>query len=193
MRLLFALLALLFAPLAGGLFLAVGRPRRPVKSIGSIRSIWRGRPNRLALFPYLAEKDLIRLLAAIISHVDPLMSREHARRMRALLFEDANNLPAILPAWPETLRALFTGQDDSRHLFVVEPQDHQSPLGLMVFLHGHGGNSVLYPHLLQDWATRHRLLIVCPSFGYGNWESPKGVLAVQQAIGDADQPGVRRR
>jgi hypothetical protein len=157
MRLLFALLALLFAPLAGGLFLVVGRPRRPADSAGSIRSVWRGRPNRLALFPYVAERDLIRLAAAIISHVDPLMSREHGRRMRSLLFEDARNLPSLHPAWPETLRALFTGKDDSRHLYVVEPNDHQTPLGLIVFLHGHGGNSVLYPHLLQDWATQHRL------------------------------------
>ena len=182
MRLLFALLALLAAPLAGAVAMLHGRPRRPVERAGPVRSLWRGRANRLSERPLVAEGQLIRLAAAIISRVDPLMSREHARRLRELLPTFAGELPPLMPAWPEALRSLFTGRDDSNHLFVVEPEDRQTPAGLNVFLHGHGGNSVLYPHLLRDWATSRRMLVVCPTFGHGNWESPRGIAAVRRAM-----------
>lgn len=182
MRFLFALLALLAAPLAGAVAVIHGRPRRPAERAGPVRSLWLGRANRVSVRPLVAEGELIRLAAAFISRIDPLMSRPHAWRLREMLSTFAGELPPLMPAWPEALRSLLTGRDDSNHLFVVEPGDHQPPSGLIVFLHGHGGNSVLYPHLLRDWATSRRMLVVCPTFGHGNWESPRGIDAVRRAI-----------
>src|SRR5262249_57680434 len=53
--------------------------------------------------------------------------------------------------------------------------------GLLVFLHPYRGNYLVFLHALRPLADEHRLVLVCPSFGYGNWEDAGGVEAVERA------------
>jgi predicted esterase len=48
----------------------------------------------------------------------------------------------------------------------------QPPRGAVIFLHGHGGNTLFQAFLLREFARRYRLVVVCPSFSYGPWELP---------------------
>lgn len=88
-------------------------------------------------------------------------------------------LPPALPLafWGRILRP------DHGHLFAYRPEAAPGErLGLLVFLHGHGGNSLLYPHLLRPFADQFRCVVVCPTFGYGNWEHPHSWFCVQRAV-----------
>jgi predicted esterase len=51
---------------------------------------------------------------------------------------------------------------------VIVPE--QPPRGALIFLHGHGGNTLFQAFLLREFARKYGLLVVCPSFSYGPWE-----------------------
>lgn len=53
---------------------------------------------------------------------------------------------------------------------VVHP-DHP-PRGALIFLHGHGGNTLFQAFLLREFARKYQLVVVCPTFSYGPWELP---------------------
>lgn len=107
-------------------------------------------------------RDTVRL------HLDELKeSREH------------RTLPPALPlaVWGRVLNP------DPGHLFAYRPEaNEEEQFGLIVFLHGHGGNTLLYPHLLRRLADDARCVLVCPSFGYGNWEHPHAAGCVERAV-----------
>jgi pimeloyl-ACP methyl ester carboxylesterase len=79
---------------------------------------------------------------------------------------------------------LLGGQPDPGHYFRYWPSGRE-PHGLLVALHGHGGNTHLWLHVWRRFADTHRFTVVCPTFGYGNWEHPAGVEAVRRCLDDA--------
>ena len=88
-------------------------------------------------------------------------------------------IPPALPyaVWGRVLNP------DPGHLFAYRPEcEPGERLGLLVFLHGHGGNALLYPHLLRRLADDIRCVLVCPTFGYGNWEHPHAAGCVERAV-----------
>jgi predicted esterase len=133
----------------------------------------------------LGEPALVRLAAAVVSRVNPFMTWADARTVRRVVadrlaemeqYADYRTLP---PAWPEAVRAV-AGRDYSlRHLYLYIPP--QPPAGLLVSLHGHGPNAALLVHVWRPFADRHRLAVVAPSFGYGNWEHPAAAGVVRAA------------
>jgi len=79
--------------------------------------------------------------------------------------------------------ALLSGRFDPCHCYSYrpEPQFPEEQFGLLVFLHPYRGNYLVFLHALRPLADEHRLVLVCPSFGYGNWEDAGGVEAVERA------------
>jgi poly(3-hydroxybutyrate) depolymerase len=73
-------------------------------------------------------------------------------------------------------------ESDSGHVYTYVPSHAPGEtLGALVFLHGSGGNFKVYTHLLARVAERERLVIVAPSFGFGNWQRMGGTEAVEGA------------
>jgi predicted esterase len=136
----------------------------------------------------LSELDWLWLGTLLATRFDFRIGRDERRLIRDTIRLHLDELaesgehrtvPPALPlaVWGRILRP------DHGHLFVYRPEAAPGErLGLLVFLHGHGGNSLLYPHLLRPFADQFRCVLVCPSFGYGNWEHPHSTLCVDRAV-----------
>lgn len=79
--------------------------------------------------------------------------------------------------------ALLNGRFDPCHCYSYRPEPRfpEERFGLLVFLHSFRGNYLVNLHALRPLADERRLVVVCPSFGYGNWEDEGGVEAVERA------------
>lgn len=149
----------------------------------------------------LDEQDWLRLGVQLGTRLDPRISRREAPLIRervGILLEELKESPDFRntpPAWPLAVWGKVF-RPDHGHLLVYRPntggppvpQVPQEKCGLLVFLHGHGGNSLQFPHLLREFADAHRLVVVCPSFGYGNWEHPDSPRCVERAVNYAVEP-----
>ncbi len=139
---------------------------------------------QLHLFP---ETAWLGLVVQLISRCDPRLSWAEAKQMRAELqprlaaLRSEPGKPTLLPALPFTLWCRSISPQTG-HLFLIPPPPNSEPPGLVVFLHGHGGNSLLYADWWQSFATQYNCAVVCPSFGYGNWEHPAATECVKQAL-----------
>ena len=75
----------------------------------------------------------------------------------------------------------YADRDDG-HLFAYAPPHASSErLPTILFLHGSAGNFKAYFYLWKRFAERTRTIVVCPSFGFGNWYEHGGVEAVERA------------
>lgn len=134
----------------------------------------------------LSEPDWLWLGTLIATRFDFRITRDERRLIRDTvrmhldeLRDEHRVLPPALPlaVWGRVLNP------DPGHLFAYRPEAGDGErLGLLVFLHGHGGNSLLLPHLVRRLADDARCVLVCPTFGYGNWEHPHAVGCVERAV-----------
>ena len=150
--------------------------------------------DRWASAGLLPETDLIRLGAAVVTRVDPWMSRAEARTIRRVLGPLLADLDRD-PHWAGrpasglvvAVLALAWGRHTGRHRFVYWPE-LRSPgerVGLLVLLHGHGWNAAVWPFVWRAFADEHRFAVFAPSFGWGNWEHPDGVGVVEHCLDGA--------
>ena len=141
---------------------------------------------------WFPEPDWVWLGVQIITRLDPWMSRSQARLMRDVVREALDEV-AETPSYsqlPPALPLLFWGsfrRPDHGHFYSYIPSHEPGEtLRLMIVLHGHGGNFLLWPHSWKEFADEQRCIIVSPSFGYGNWEHPHGVNAVERCLNFAE-------
>jgi pimeloyl-ACP methyl ester carboxylesterase len=82
-------------------------------------------------------------------------------------------------------RELLGRSFDVDHYYSYVPEHAPGErLGLIVFLHGNGGNLQILPWAWRPFAERERFAIIAPTFGFGFW-GKGGVAAVERALGDA--------
>ncbi len=135
------------------------------------------------------EDEYVWLLVQLVTRLDPWMpalerarTRETIRRLLAEIYTspDYDRLPRV--GWRLGV-VLRNGRSDPQHCYTYRPEPRQpgERFGLFVFLHGHGTNYLVLLHALRPLADRMRLVLVAPSFGYGNWEAPGGVEAIDRA------------
>jgi pimeloyl-ACP methyl ester carboxylesterase len=134
------------------------------------------------------EDDFLWLAAQLVTRLDPWFARADARATRAVLrgiLDEMAEYPeyrTLAPAlnlswWGSALRP------DHGHFFAYVPEAAPGErLGLLVALPGAGGNAKLWLHVWRAFADEHRLAVVCPSFGYGNWEHPGSPASVGRAL-----------
>jgi len=135
------------------------------------------------------EDDYVWLLIQLVTRLDPWMpgtdrtqTRDTSRRLLAELRADPSY--DRLPRVTYLLGLLpIRGRLDPHHLYSYrpEPRGPGERFGLFVFLHGHGTNYLVLLHALRPLADRLRVVLVAPTFGYGNWEAPGGVEAIDRA------------
>jgi poly(3-hydroxybutyrate) depolymerase len=175
-----------------GLALGMGRRRagrRCPPADAVFRSHFLGPPLPRSPLQLIGETNLVRLGVAVISRSDPWMSRAEARRLRAVTgrmlraIAARPDYAAAGSALPTVLTAFFGGLRDPGHVYtIVPPTGPGRRLGLIVFLHGHGGNLQLESWAWEAFPRRHGFAVVAPTFGYGNWEHPDGAAVVGRAL-----------
>lgn len=142
------------------------------------RPPWRMAPTNL-----VPEVDQLALGTHLIWLVDPLGDRRGAARLRAAIRD------VYLPAQRDReLRALGSALGDAildadRGRIDVHVPAHAAGERLpgVVFLHGSAGSWQGYFRLWSELADRERFIVVQPSFGFGNWQRPGGLAAIERA------------
>lgn len=136
----------------------------------------------------LSEPDWLWLGTLLVTRFDFRITGDERRLVRDTVrlhldeLADSGEHRTIPPALPLAVWGRIL-RPDHGHLFAYRPESQPGErLGLLVFLHGHGGNSLLYPHLLRPFADQFRCVVVYPSFGYGNWEHPLAAGCVERAV-----------
>lgn len=144
--------------------------------------------RRHAIGNLVPEVDQVTLGAALLTRLDPWMSAAQGRRIRRVLgelYDEMEAVPATRPLGTvggAALGELLGGSAEGPgHYYAYVPEHGPGErLGLMVFLHGNAGNHKILAWAWRAFAERHRVAIVCPTFGFGFW-GDGGVEAVERA------------
>ncbi len=188
--------ALALATAAGlGLALARGTPStatRPARSTGLVsRATGEASVPRYSPANLLPEVDQVKLGVTLATRLMPVAGRGWGRAIREAtmgLYRSIEADPEARGLGPVThfaARELLGVGFDSGHSFAYVPEPRPGErLGLLVFLHGNGGNFQVLPWALRPFAEEHRCAVLCPTFGCGFW-GEGGVEAVERARLDA--------
>ncbi len=78
------------------------------------------------------------------------------------------------------------GSPNAGHYYLYIPRRRpEGPLPALIFLHGSGGNFKAYTYLLSTVAEERGVVVIAPSYGFGNWRQHGGVASIERALGDA--------
>ncbi len=81
---------------------------------------------------------------------------------------------------------LFGQRADAGHYYLYVPEHGSGePLPVLVFLHGSAGNFKAYLWLWSKFAEEHGVVIIAPSFGFGNWLQDGAARSILDALEDA--------
>jgi pimeloyl-ACP methyl ester carboxylesterase len=147
---------------------------------------------RYAIANIVPEIEQINLGFVIMTFLDPLLTHEQARRVTPFTLalyremeQDPNfhRLGSVLGwGYADLLGLPF----DVGHYYLYIPQQRPAgPLPVLVFLHGSAGNFKTYTWVWSRLAEREGLVIIAPSFGFGNWRYAESVDVVSRALADA--------
>ena len=131
----------------------------------------------------------------VIPLLDPLLTFEQtrplARDTRAIYaeLEEDPDFHALGSVMPDAYDELWGARFDHGHYFLYVPPslDRKAPAPALVFLHGSGGNFKSYTWLLSKVADERGMVLIAPSFGFGNWDRKHGTAAVMAALDDASK------
>jgi pimeloyl-ACP methyl ester carboxylesterase len=152
-----------------------------------------GHYQRHALGALLPEIDQFLLGFQLVPAMDSLFTKQQARSLSQLTKSiyaeleadpDFHRLGSVLP---EAYDEIWARPFDHGHYFLyIPPQlDRKKPSPALVFLHGSGGNFKAYTWLLSRVADERNMVLIAPTFGFGNWEGDAGSRAVAAALDDA--------
>lgn len=151
----------------------------------------RFRPH--ALGNLLPELDQFLLGFKLVPLMDRLFTSGQAHRLSQLTMEIYQELEsdpdfhALGSVMPQAYDDLWFQRADHGHYFLYVPTNlrRDRPAPAMVFLHGSGGNFKVYPWLLAEVADELGMVLICPSYGMGNWTSKDSAKLIQQTLSDA--------
>jgi hypothetical protein len=136
------------------------------------------------------ELDQTKLGADLTPYSDPLMTRAKAGRMKALFltaYREMQQDPefvAVGSVMGDAYADAFGFPFNDRHLFSYIPTHKPGQkLPVLLFLHGSCGNFKAYLWTWKRFADDHQIAIVTPTFGFGNWNNPGGMEAIDWAYG----------
>lgn len=139
--------------------------------------------HALSLTTLLPEIDQLTLGSHLVAFADPYLTRESAAHVRRLFLDvyrpmlDDPQFAALPTQLGEAYAAASTGQ----RFVYVPPHAAGERLPCVIFLHGSGGNFTGYLWVWKALADELRFVVVAPGFGFGNWQRPGGVEAVEAA------------
>ncbi|MCW8131270.1 MAG: prolyl oligopeptidase family serine peptidase [Planctomycetota bacterium] len=153
-----------------------------------VRSVYlNGSYARASLANLLPEMDQIKLGIMLTPYYDARTTdRQRAALIPAAMgiYREMRDDPAyesLGSAMNYSYAELYGGAYDVGHAYTIVPEHAEGErLPLLVFLHGSGGPFKAYLRVLEGLAVERRCVVVCPSFGFGNW-GKGGAEAVERA------------
>lgn len=159
-------------------------PDAPVRSV-----FLKGEFDRWSVANVVPEVDQLKLGTYLVPFVDPFIDRAQAARLRGLVldqYRDMNEDQAFPPLG--SVMGFAYADRDVGHLYVFAPPGGTSNRPVLIFLHGSGGSFKAYFHIFYELAKGQNMVLVCPSFGFGNWHQAGGVEAIDRAYEYATGP-----
>jgi pimeloyl-ACP methyl ester carboxylesterase len=150
------------------------------------------RYHRLAISNLVPEIEQLEAGFTLAPFVDPLIDQREARRIRALTRDVYSGIEAD-PDFRALGSALGYGytnvlgaSPDSGHYFLYIPRNHiNGSLPALVFLHGSAGNFKAYTWILSRVAEERGMIVIAPTFGFGNWRQRGGLETITRALDHA--------
>lgn len=149
---------------------------------------------RYALSNIVPETEQINLGLFLTPLVDPFFTYDRTRRVTPFtlqLYQEMEADPNFQQlgstmgwAYADLLGLPF----NVGHYYLYIPQNRQEePLPAIIFLHGAFGNFKSYTWVWSKLAEELGYVIISPSFGFGSWQPPESIAAVQNVLADAQQ------
>jgi predicted esterase len=138
---------------------------------------------RSSIANLLPEIDQVKLGTFFVSLVDPRLDRRAAAHVREVSLEVYRPLEkdAAFRALGSSMHYAYLDRDSGHFYEYVPPHSPEENLPAVVFLHGSGGNFKAYLYLWRKMADAGRFMVVAPSFGFGRWDEPGGLAAIEKA------------
>lgn len=178
----------------GGWLIALGLAPSGRSTPGAkVTSVILGHAPAPSLLRAIPEIDQVAAGVRVIPLLDPIIDARAAQRLADItlpIYREMEADPAVVElgsVMPYAYADLFGTRDDSGHLYQVLPARSSSSTEALIFLHGSAGNFKSYAWVLAELAARRGLIVVCPSFGFGDWSHPGGLEAVERARDDVVQ------
>lgn len=140
----------------------------------------------------IPETEQINLGFLVTPLLDPLFTYDRAKRVAPFtlqLYQEMEadpNFHQLGSAMGWAYTDLFGLPFNVGHYYLYIPQHRgNGPLPAVIFLHGSFGNFKSYTWVWSKLAEQLGYVIIAPSFGFGNWQRPEGVVTVQEVLADA--------
>lgn len=138
------------------------------------------------------EIEQINLGFLLMPYLDPILTRQQASRVSEFTLELYREMEreADFQRLGSAMRFSYAGllgqSPDAGHYYLYVPRNRgEGPLPAFVFLHGSAGNFKAYTWLWSKLAEEEGMIVIAPSFGFGNWRRPGGAASVLRALDDA--------
>jgi pimeloyl-ACP methyl ester carboxylesterase len=140
----------------------------------------------------IPEAEQVNLAFTTLPYLDPLLTRQQAREVRGFTLDiyremeqdsDFHRMGSVM-GWAY---ADLVGADyDVGHYFLYIPHNRpDETLPAVVFLHGSAGNFRSYTWVWSQIAEEQGMVVIAPSFGFGEWQRQGGTESVMRALDDA--------
>jgi phospholipase/carboxylesterase len=182
---------LVLAGILGSILLSTPSGHPPPGSPVQQRFTKGGEFRRFTPTNVVPEIEQINLGFTIMPYLDALLSRDEARRASTFtlaLYRDMENDPnfhQLGSAMGWAYMGLLGRPLNVGHYYLYMPRRRGSaPYPALVFLHGSAGNFKVYTWVWSKLAQEQGMVILAPSYGFGNWDRA-GAASVLQALDDA--------
>lgn len=152
-------------------------PDAPVRSV-----FLKGEFDPWSVANVVPEVDQLKLGTYLVPLVDPFIDWEQAARLRGLVLDQYRDMndDQDFPRLGSVMGFAYADRDVG-HLYVFVPPGGTSSRPVLIFLHGSGGSFKAYFHIFYELARGQNMVLVCPSFGFGNWHQAGGVETIDRA------------
>lgn len=130
------------------------------------------------------EIDQIKYGTYLVPFVDPFIDWRQSVRLREVSMAVYRPMEAdpSYRALGSVMSSAYRDVDVGHVFEYVPPHEKDERLPTLIFLHGSAGNFKVYFHLWRTVADAARVILVCPSFGFGNWNRPEGLTTIDRTV-----------
>ncbi|MBI3945509.1 MAG: prolyl oligopeptidase family serine peptidase [Armatimonadetes bacterium] len=146
---------------------------------------------RTSLANLLPEVDQVSAGLPLARALDRHMDGARARRIRGLflpVYRDMARDPAFRGIGSVMTWAYADAPGypfERSHYAAIVPRRGGACRATLLFLHGSAGSFSIYWYALAPLARAHGIAVICPGFGFGEWQRPRGVETAMAALEDA--------
>lgn len=141
------------------------------------------------------EAEQVNLGFLLMPYLDPILTHQQTHEISTFTLDiyeqmEANEhyseLGSVMGfAYDE----VFRGAVETGHYYLHLPNTSRSdePLPVLLFLHGSAGNFKSYTWVWSQFAEDHKLALIVPSYGFGNWGRAESTDHILPILEDAQQ------